>query len=356
MFSRKVIGVVAVKRIKEMARTRSKSSSVTSIEAQPVIGKKRTQDDINEPTVIKTIKKKPNKKEEVSRKKELLENVLNAKISIPADLKLPDEFIKFHDEEFIKGIEYILSKDSSLYPAITCSNFKSFPREVKNELKEEEVIRSYWYSLICSVIGQQISGHAAKSVENKFRNLFEGQPSAKETVLKPAEELKAAGLSNQKLGYVYDISHAFNDETNPLTKLEFYKKSSSDEIIAELVKLKGIGSWSAKMFLFFTLRELDIFAEDDLGVARGAARYWELRPESLKQIKQEVNLIEEFKKLLKRKGKFENKNSKRDWIAHHDQYVKYLGLTFKPYQLIFMLVMWRLSSTNVDVLENTGTR
>ncbi|ODV68330.1 DNA glycosylase [Hyphopichia burtonii NRRL Y-1933] len=331
MFSRKVIGVV-VQRTKEMARTRSKSSSVT-------------------------IKKKPNKKEEVSRKKELLENVLNAKISIPSDLKLPDEFIKFHDEEFIKGIEYILSKDSTLYPAITCSNFKSFPREVKNDLKEEEeVIRSYWYSLICSVIGQQISGHAAKSVENKFRNLFEGQPSAKETVLKPAEELKAAGLSNQKLGYVYDISHAFNDETNPLTKLEFYKKSSSDEIIEELVKLKGIGSWSAKMFLFFTLRELDIFAEDDLGVARGAARYWELRPESLKQIKQEVNLIEEFKKLLKRKGKFENKNTKRDWIAHHDQYVKYLGLTFKPYQLIFMLVMWRLSSTNVDVLENTGTR
>lgn len=100
------------------------------------------------------------------------------------------------------------------------------------------------------------------------------------------------------------------------------------------------------------IEEMDVFAEDDLGIARGMARYLNKRPELLKQIKQECMNDEESQLLLKRKLKFANKtDSKRNWTPIHDAYVKYAAKRFLPYRSVFMMILWRLSSTNIDVLE-----
>lgn len=273
------------------------------------------------------------------------------KCEIPDDLKLPDAFVEFHDAEFVAGINHILQMDRSLYPVVVHLNFKAFEKIDVPEKLDTEVIDDYWYALISSVIGQQISGSAARAIEARFKEMFDGKPSPAETMKKTVDELRAVGLLGQKTKYVYHISETFANG-GKLTDLLFYRDCTKDELLTELTFLKGVGEWSAKMFSVFTLKEIDIFAHDDLGVARGVSRYLGNRPELLRQVTTGANALDDFKKALKKKGKFLKESTKRDWTPLHDQYARYLGLMFAPYQLVFMLIMWRLASTNIDILEN----
>lgn len=273
---------------------------------------------------------------------------------VPKDLTLPAEFVAAHSPQFIEGMTNTLKVDPSLYRAIVHQNFPSFLRSnvESGPASDSETILSYWDALIRCVIGQQVSGHAARAIEQRFKDLLDGDVTPQATLTKSTEELRGAGLLNMKVKYVTHISEVFSSSELPLTSVEFYRTSSSEEIVEELVKLKGIGEWLAKMFALFTLYEPDVFAYDDLGVARGVARYLEVRPDTLQEVKDGVHAVEELKARLKKKGKFMTKSSKRDWTPLHDEYVKFLGLKFAPHQLAFMLVMWRLASTNIEVLEN----
>lgn len=274
-----------------------------------------------------------------------------AHIITPPNLELPRSFITYHTPGFINAINHVLKIDPSLYPTIAHDNFEAFAKKDDLELSEPELINSYWYSLISSVISQQVSGSAAKAIKARFNDLFSGSPTPKAALVIPVDSLRSAGLLGMKVKYVVHISEVFSDPESRLTSAKFYKTSSPDELIAELTKLKGIGEWSANMFSVFTLKELDIFAWDDLGVARGVARYLQVRPRVLAEIKAGVHAIDELKIRLKRKAKFHSDKSKRDWTPIHDEYVKFLALKFEPFRTAFMLVMWRLSATNIDVLE-----
>lgn len=270
---------------------------------------------------------------------------------IPDDLLLPQDFVDYHEPEFIAGVKHVLSIDPSLYPVIVHKPFTAFAKSVRPQESEAEVIHRYWYELISSVIGQQVSGSAAKAIQNRFDELFDGKPEAAKVLNKSDEELRAVGLLGMKCKYVRHISEKFSTPCL-LTQLSYYRECTKEDIIKELTQLKGIGEWSARMFSVFSLRELDVFAYDDLGVARGVARYLENRPELLAEIQRGVHAVEELKKRLARKGKFQTKTLKRTWTPLHDEYVKFLGLRYAPYQLVFMLIMWRLASTNIEVFEN----
>lgn len=333
-----------------MAVTRAKSTSV----------KAEISDGLVLPLkVTKSVKiTKSKAKTPTSPKKKFHLEDLLGHIEIPVDYKLPVEYVEYHEPDFVKGLNWVLQKDPTLYPVIVHQKFSHFKKpEVVENLSPEETILKYWYALIASVISQQISGLAAKSIESKFRGLFENDKPTPELTLKlTTEELRSAGLSGQKLKYITHISETFSNSDSNLCSVDFYENNSVDRIIEELVLLKGIGEWSAKMFVLFTLKHLDVFAYDDLGIARGAAKYLLRRPKYLQKIKEEVNSNDELKKLLKRKSKFESSKGKRDWVPYHDEYIKFLGLEFSPYQLVMMLILWRLGSTNVEVLENTGVR
>lgn len=261
---------------------------------------------------------------------------------------LPEEFVNSHNAEFIEGCHHVLKQDPTLYAVTVHAPFPNYkPGEPK------ATVNDYWYSLIRLVMGQQVSGAAAKLVAAKFRALFpkEEGPTPQGTLKFTFDELKASGLSNQKTKYVISISEAFSDSNHPLSKIEFYQNASADELTAELIKLKGIAEWLAKMFEAFTLRRLRVFAYEDLGVARGMARYLEKRPEILNEVKQIVNDDEEKRARLKKKLKFTNgSNSKRDWVPLHDEYVCEVARKFAPYETVFMMILWRLLLTNVDVL------
>ena len=98
---------------------------------------------------------------------------------------------------------------------------------------------------------------------------------APEAVLKiKVEKLRAAGLSGQKASYLKDLAAKFKDGTiNP----KLFKKMNDADIIAHVVAVKGIGEWTAQMFLMFTLHRPDVLPTGDLGVQKGFMRLFKLR-------------------------------------------------------------------------------
>lgn len=162
------------------------------------------------------------------------------------------------------GINYLSSLDKNL------SNFlKQFDVPV---LPIEE---DYFWSLIRSVIYQQISGKAAKKISDRYLKLFsKGSKMSPVDVIKiDIEKIQNVGISRQKSGYIKNIANAFDEGLLNETQLH---KLSDKEIIDQLVKIKGVGRWTAEMFLIFTLRRPDIFPVTDLGVQKGFQIYYDL--------------------------------------------------------------------------------
>jgi DNA-3-methyladenine glycosylase II len=132
-----------------------------------------------------------------------------------------------------------------------------------------------FHSLIRSIIYQQVSGKAAASILKKFKSLFGGKFPTPEMVLAMSEaELRSAGLSGQKARYIRDLAEKFADGTIASRK---FPKMTNDEIIEHLTRVKGIGVWTAHMFLLFTLRRPDVLPTLDLGVRKGFQAVYGLR-------------------------------------------------------------------------------
>lgn len=132
-----------------------------------------------------------------------------------------------------------------------------------------------FHSLIRSIVYQQVSGKAAASILNKFKNLFGGRfPTPDEVLEKTGEELRSVGLSRGKVIYIRDLAEKFKDGTiNPRK----FPRMSNDEIIEHLTRVKGIGTWTAHMFLLFTLRRPDVLPTLDLAIRKGFQIVYGLR-------------------------------------------------------------------------------
>jgi DNA-3-methyladenine glycosylase II len=121
----------------------------------------------------------------------------------------------------------------------------------------------YFFALCRAVIGQQISVVAASAILARFESITKLKPAL---VLTMSEsQVKEIGLSRQKSAYLMDIAQHFVDNPDVYNHLN---KLSDDEVAEELVQIKGIGPWSAQMFLMFTLGRLDVFPVDDVGIQR----------------------------------------------------------------------------------------
>ncbi|MBT5077313.1 MAG: DNA-3-methyladenine glycosylase 2 family protein [Candidatus Marinimicrobia bacterium] len=129
---------------------------------------------------------------------------------------------------------------------------------------------NYFEALLKNIIYQQLSGKAAQTIYNRFLKLFETAkyPSPDQILNTPIEQLRGAGLSNQKVTYILNLSKKYVDGTLQLDELD---EKSDKEVSAQLIQVKGIGQWTADMFLMFTLNREDIFPLGDLGVKKGVA-------------------------------------------------------------------------------------
>ena len=122
-------------------------------------------------------------------------------------------------------------------------------------------------SLVQAVITQQLSGKASGAITARLKALYGGAfPAPADVIATPDEDLRGVGLSRSKVSYIRGISELVESGDLDLDSLE---KMSDDDVVAALTAVKGIGRWTAEMFLIFTLGRLDVLPVDDLGLRKG---------------------------------------------------------------------------------------
>ncbi len=123
-------------------------------------------------------------------------------------------------------------------------------------------------ALVRAIVFQQLATKAASTIFGRLRALFPGPNFPEPATLLAASEsdLRGCGLSSQKLGYVRDLAQRVGSGALDLHALV---DLADDEVIARLTTVRGIGRWSAQMFLIFYLGRLDVWPEGDLGIKNG---------------------------------------------------------------------------------------
>ena len=128
--------------------------------------------------------------------------------------------------------------------------------------------------LVQSVISQQISTAAARTIRLRLESLLpQGKIRAAAVQALADSQLSEIGLSRQKLGYIRDLTQCTLDGTISFRRIA---RASDEDAIAELVQVRGIGRWTAQMYLIFSLGRPDVFAVDDLGLRNAISRLYPL--------------------------------------------------------------------------------
>jgi len=138
--------------------------------------------------------------------------------------------------------------------------------------------RTHFAELVRAVCSQQLAGAAARTIHGRVEALFDGAPTPDALLALPIDTLRAAGLSGNKTASVRDLAQrvvAGDVELDRVARLP------DDEVVRELTLVRGIGRWTAEMFLIFQLGRLDVWPVDDLGVRKGYGRIYSL-PEAPK--------------------------------------------------------------------------
>jgi DNA-3-methyladenine glycosylase II len=129
-----------------------------------------------------------------------------------------------------------------------------------------EPSESPFNALVRSIMYQQLAGAAATAIHGRFLKLFADGLTPAGVLALPEGVMRTAGLSGSKQAAVTDLARKVVDGTVPLGDVD---SLSDDDLIARLVQVRGIGPWTAQMFLMFQLRRLDVWPVDDYGVRKG---------------------------------------------------------------------------------------
>lgn len=178
------------------------------------------------------------------------------------DLKIVRHFQKV-DPMLHKVLQQILSKDEKI------ENPKRSPK-------------NYFEDLCNEIINQQLSTKAGDTIFGRFKKLFKDGVITAEKINKiKAEKIRACGLSNSKVKYIKDLAKKIADGEVVLEKLG---DLSNEEVIAELIKIKGIGKWTAEMFLMFSLGREDVFSHGDLGLKNAIKKLYGLEDPTMEEV------------------------------------------------------------------------
>ena len=139
----------------------------------------------------------------------------------------------------------------------------------------------HYGALVRSIVGQQLSTKAARAIYGRLTDRFDGRTPTPEQVLAddPEELRAAAGLSRMKVSFLRSLAEHVQDGTLELDRIA---ELPDEEIIRELTAVKGIGEWSAHMYLMFHLRRPDVLAWGDLGVRRAVQQAYGLEDAPLR--------------------------------------------------------------------------
>ena len=165
-----------------------------------------------------------------------------------------------------EGLEHLRSADDTLARVINERGPLDLDARVRGRPADA------YGALLRAIVGQQLSVKAARTIYERFVGLFGGEtPSPEELLEVDADTLRAAGLSRAKASYVRSLAeHVISGEL----ELDRLDELSDDEVTAELVAVKGLGRWTADMFLIFHLGRPDVLPVGDLGVRRAVERLY----------------------------------------------------------------------------------
>ena len=134
---------------------------------------------------------------------------------------------------------------------------------------------THFHALTRSIVFQQLSGKAASTILSRVHALYpDNTPTPDALLATNDEQLRGAGLSRQKIGYLRDLSSKVTTGALPLDQVE---TMDDDDLIDHLVQVKGIGRWTAQMFLMFRLGRPDVLPELDLGIQNAIKRAYRKR-------------------------------------------------------------------------------
>lgn len=178
-------------------------------------------------------------------------------------------------QEIEKAAQHIADNDPVLAPTINNGLRPTFTPH-----------SNYYQAIVESIVSQQLSVKAADTILKRFVALFSSDfPSPEEILEKDIEDFRGVGLSRQKGSYIRDLAQRVLDGS---VRFEHLDSLTNDEIIAELVQVKGVGVWTVHMFLMFCMGRLDVFPTGDLGIKNGIYKLYDLKekptPEEMEKI------------------------------------------------------------------------
>ncbi|MBI4463794.1 MAG: DNA-3-methyladenine glycosylase 2 family protein [Acidobacteria bacterium] len=134
----------------------------------------------------------------------------------------------------------------------------------------------YFFALVEAILYQQLGMKAAAAIVGRFCSLYPGRrvPTPEDIWKTPESRLRSAGLSSQKISYLKGLSRQVLDRTLTFRNLSEWE---DEEVIQRLTQVKGIGRWTAEMFLIFSLGRPDVFPMNDLGIRKSVQKAYGLR-------------------------------------------------------------------------------
>ncbi|MEA2654824.1 MAG: DNA-3-methyladenine glycosylase [Chloroflexota bacterium] len=160
--------------------------------------------------------------------------------------------------ELSKGTRLVARKDPAMARLVKMAG----PLELRDPLPDG------FAALVRSIMYQQLAGAAASTIHGRFLKLFSDGLSPAAVRALPEGAMRSAGLSGSKAAAVADLALKVTDGTVPLHDVD---SLTDDDLVARLIQVRGIGRWTAEMFLMFQLGRLDVWPVDDYGVRKGWA-------------------------------------------------------------------------------------
>jgi len=167
----------------------------------------------------------------------------------------------------------LAERDPVLARLVTEGGLPNFPKPTETPFA----------ALVRSVVYQQLAGAAAHAIHGRLVDTLGGEVTPERILATPATALRAAGLSANKVLSVQDLAAKVADGTVPLNPRQLARESDQD-LVARLTTVRGIGKWSAEVFLMFQLRRLDVWPTGDLAVRKGYALAWGIPTPTPKQL------------------------------------------------------------------------
>jgi len=165
--------------------------------------------------------------------------------------------------ELEKAIQHFKKNDPILFKIYKTGSIK-----LLKPIKKEQ----YFISLCQSIIYQQLSGKVAGTIYSRFEKLFSKKEITPRKLLNLSDDkLQSVGLSHQKVKYLRNLAQHVLDKS-----LDFnnFKNLTNEEIFNQLIQVKGIGPWTAEMFLMFSMARSDVFSRGDLGIRNGMEKLY----------------------------------------------------------------------------------